>query len=177
MSHSTIEGKFTQDWISIPICLFLAISTLALDYLTGPFIHFPILYLLPVLLTSWRFGFLPGVVLACSMPLIRFSFDLFWVVPWGLREAAFNTAVQILIFSLFSYLTHVISLQNRELMREVKVLEGLLPICSFCKKIRNQDGDWEVLESYISEKTDAEFSHGLCPACAKKHYGDFLRDE
>ena len=49
-------------------------------------------------------------------------------------------------------------------------LRGLLPICSHCKKIRDDKGYWEQIETYISEHSDAEFTHGLCPDCAKKYY-------
>jgi PAS domain S-box-containing protein len=55
----------------------------------------------------------------------------------------------------------------------VKTLQGLLPICGFCHKIRNSDGKWERLESYISSRTDAGFTHSFCPECGQKHYGAF----
>ena len=60
---------------------------------------------------------------------------------------------------------------NRELSRalsEVKVLHGLLPICMYCKKIRDDKDYWQSVEGYISEHTDARFSHGICPECYEK---------
>ena len=54
--------------------------------------------------------------------------------------------------------------------RELRILSGLLPICSFCKKIRNEKGDWELLESYITTRSESKFTHGLCPECCEKHY-------
>lgn len=54
---------------------------------------------------------------------------------------------------------------------EVKVLKGILPICASCKRIRSDDGQWEAVESYVREHTDAEFSHGICPDCAAKTWG------
>jgi hypothetical protein len=47
----------------------------------------------------------------------------------------------------------------------VKVLSGLLPICSYCKRIRDDNDYWQQLESYVSVHTDAQFSHGICPTC------------
>jgi phosphoserine phosphatase RsbU/P len=47
----------------------------------------------------------------------------------------------------------------------VKQLKGLIPICSYCKRIRSEGNDWEQLESYMSEHSDAQFSHGICPPC------------
>ncbi len=51
------------------------------------------------------------------------------------------------------------------LQREVRQLEGLLPICSYCKMIRDDGGQWSPVETYVSRRTEAQFSHGICPAC------------
>jgi AmiR/NasT family two-component response regulator len=62
---------------------------------------------------------------------------------------------------------------NKELaeaLAEVKKLQGILPICINCKKIRTDTGAWQQIEAYIRDHSEAEFSHGLCPACAKKLY-------
>jgi PAS domain S-box-containing protein len=59
-------------------------------------------------------------------------------------------------------------------LAEARTLRGLLPICAFCKDIRDESGTWQQMESYVSKRSGAQFSHGLCPACAKKHYGDLL---
>jgi len=55
-------------------------------------------------------------------------------------------------------------------MREIRTLEGLLPICSSCKMIRTPDDHWHHLEKYITERTEATFTHGLCPECAQRMY-------
>ncbi len=57
-------------------------------------------------------------------------------------------------------------------LRKVKTLSGLLPICASCKKIRDDTGYWTQIESYIKVHSDAEFSHSICPDCAKKLYPD-----
>jgi PAS domain S-box-containing protein len=54
----------------------------------------------------------------------------------------------------------------------IKTLQGLIPICSNCKKIRDDKGFWNQVEVYVSEHTDARFSHGICPDCGKKLYGN-----
>ena len=59
---------------------------------------------------------------------------------------------------------------------EVRQLAGLLPICASCKKIRDDSGYWNQIESYIRSHSQAEFSHGICPDCAKRLYGEFLDD-
>ncbi len=55
-------------------------------------------------------------------------------------------------------------------LAEVKTLRGILPICSFCKKIRDDDGYWSQVEVYVKDHSDADFTHGICPACMKEHY-------
>ncbi len=60
----------------------------------------------------------------------------------------------------------------QQALAEVKTLSGLLPICSSCKKIRDDKGYWNQIEAYIRDHSEAEFSHGICPECAKKLYPD-----
>jgi hypothetical protein len=50
-------------------------------------------------------------------------------------------------------------------IKEIKRLEGIIPICSYCKKIRNEEGAWSQIEKYIQENSGAAFSHGICPQC------------
>jgi DNA-binding NtrC family response regulator len=57
-------------------------------------------------------------------------------------------------------------------LASVRQLSGLLPICSHCKKIRDDKGYWNQVEAYIQEKSEARFSHGICQECAKKYYPD-----
>ena len=64
----------------------------------------------------------------------------------------------------------VIALQRA--LAEVNTLNGLLPICSYCKKIRDDKGYWDQIESYIHKHSGTEFSHGICPECAQKYYPD-----
>jgi len=63
----------------------------------------------------------------------------------------------------------------QQALASIKTLSGLIPICASCKKIRDDQGYWNQLEAYISEHSDAEFSHGICPECAIKIYPNFLK--
>lgn len=63
----------------------------------------------------------------------------------------------------------------REAIEKIRTLKGLIPICASCKKIRDDQGYWNQVEVYISEHSEAEFSHGICPDCAEKFYGRFLK--
>lgn len=62
--------------------------------------------------------------------------------------------------------------QLEEALEKVKLLNGILPICSCCKSIRDDKGYWNQVEKYIKEHSEAEFTHGLCPECSDKLYGD-----
>jgi len=59
---------------------------------------------------------------------------------------------------------------------KIKTLGGLLPICSNCKKIRDDKGYWKQIESYIRDHSEAEFTHSMCPKCAKKLYPEFFQE-
>ncbi|MCE5249877.1 hypothetical protein LLG96_06615 [bacterium] len=61
-------------------------------------------------------------------------------------------------------------------LNKIKYLEGFLPVCSFCKKIKTGD-TWIPIEEYISKNSNAVFSHGFCPECAKKYYGQYMQKE
>ena len=90
---------------------------------------------------------------------------------------------------IFFLLTHVLirlysaknSLEekNRKLQKaseEIKTLEGIVPICSYCKKIRDDKGYWEQVEVYVRRHSHADFSQGICPDCFKKHYSECIDD-
>ncbi len=59
-------------------------------------------------------------------------------------------------------------------LAEIKTLRGIIPICSSCKKIRDDEGYWHQVEVYIRDHSEAEFSHGICPECAKKLYPEIF---
>jgi PAS domain S-box-containing protein len=61
-------------------------------------------------------------------------------------------------------------------LTKVKQLEGILPICSFCKRIRDEDGTWQPMETYIGNRSRVEFSHGFCPDCGRKYYPQYFAE-
>jgi glucose-6-phosphate 1-dehydrogenase len=60
-------------------------------------------------------------------------------------------------------------------LAEVKTLRAFLPMCSYCKRIRDDEDYWHSVEAYISKHTNTQFSHGICPACLAQHFDDFSR--
>ena len=67
---------------------------------------------------------------------------------------------------------HFVRPYIKKALEDIKQLSGLLPICSNCKKIRDDKGYWNQIEGYIRAHSEAEFSHGICPECAKLIYPD-----
>lgn len=150
--------------------IILSAAVLVIDYATGPFIQFPILFVAPVTLATAAHGRRTGMIVAASLPLLRLSFFLRWQLPSSWALEIVDTGVDVAILVAISILIEQVVRQEREL----QVLEGLLPICSFCKKIRDEEGHWRQLEGYISARSSARFSHTFCPECGLKHYPDLV---
>jgi response regulator RpfG family c-di-GMP phosphodiesterase len=65
----------------------------------------------------------------------------------------------------------------RQALEDIKTLQGILPICMHCKKIRNDTGYWEQVEAYVGRHSEALFSHCICPECMNSFYPELLSDE
>ena len=78
---------------------------------------------------------------------------------------------------IFFIVTTIQILLFKKLNHRIKILEGFIPICANCKKIRNTEDQWEQIEKYISQHSFARFSHGICPDCARQLYPDFINDK
>ena len=61
----------------------------------------------------------------------------------------------------------------QDALLQVKTLQGMLPICAHCKKIRDDQDNWQPMEFYISQRSEAKFSHGVCPDCLREHYSEY----
>ena len=107
-------------WLTIAILLLLV------DFFSGPFIQFPISYLIPVALASWYNGRWWGLTLAVLMPLIRLWFNIdLWTVPWTMFEIIFNSIIKIAVLASFALIIEHNARQTHELNKEIQVLEGL----------------------------------------------------
>jgi hypothetical protein len=93
---------------------------------------------------------------------------------FGARATPINWIESIFETALILILCILIVLVSWRFLKRIRYLEGLLPVCSFCKRIR-VGTEWIPIEKYISDHSEAVFSHGLCPECYEEHYGDYLR--
>jgi hypothetical protein len=90
--------------------------------------------------------------------------------PVNWRQSLFESIIIVIIGSLIVYHTS-------QLFLRMRYLEGMLPVCSSCKKIRVADDEWQQIELYIRDRSEAEFSHGICPDCAKRLYPDYYNEK
>ena len=151
-----------------------ALSAIALgflDYVTGYELDFFPFYFAPIAIAGWKVGTPSYSISILSSVIWLFSDFLFH--PYSSVLSAFCTAMmRVLSFMIVAHLTskiHFLLAKERETPRDrlsrVKTLSGLIPICAGCNKIRDDKGNWQRVEEYVEERTNAQFTHGLCPGC------------
>ena len=104
---------------------------------------------------------------------LRAGADDYLVKPWDAAELQARVEVGCRMISLQDRLAEKIQ-ELQEALNQVKTLEGILPICSFCKKIRDDQNYWRQVEDYISSHSEARFTHSVCPECVKIHYPQII---
>ncbi len=167
-------------WLYVFIIL-LAVA--ALDYMTGYELGFFVFYFLPISFAAWRLGLFSALITAILSAMIWFWMDaLTGQVYRNNIIAVWNTVIRLASFIIIGWglaWVHELLLKERqttaELRRalaEIKILEGILPICASCKKIRSEQNEWQQMEAYITAHSKAQFSHGLCPECAKRYLAE-----
>ena len=164
-------------FLGIPLTVIVAL----LDHYTGYELNVSVLYIAPIALASWKLGKGEAIFVAAFSALIWFVEDAL------IRPQATNLWIPFLnmvgLFGLFLTVVLILSalrkafasqqqligeLQNA--LRRVKTLSGLLPICSWCKKVRDDHGYWKAVEAYIEEYSNAEVTHGICPECRAANF-------
>lgn len=158
---------WNQRWV----CLALAVMLVGVDFITGPYILFPVFFVLPVMLMAWNASLRGAIGLAVLLNLARFSFHFLWKVPWSVGVSIVDAVIHCGIMLLLAVVTARFGRQTRTMRERLRVMEGFLPICAFCKDIRDDAGNWQKIEVYVGERSEAQFSHDVCPKCAEKHYG------
>ncbi len=144
----------------------LSVAIMALEYYSGPHIQFAILLVFPLTIATVLHGRPVGIALATCLPLVRLSFFYFWRVEWSWSLVIADALIDVVI--LVGTVMLIARMARQE--EELRILEGLLPICSFCKRIRDEGGQWRQLETYIAARSPARFSHTFCPECGRRHY-------
>lgn len=164
------RGLWARTWfMALLCCVFVG-----LDWELLPLAVFPFVFVFPVMLVAWNRPLWQSAICAGLLSLTRiFHQQLFGEKTLQVDDLG-DGLICFFVLQLLAVLTTQLGRQSRLLRQRVKALEGLLPICSFCKSIRNEKNEWQRFEEYITAHSGAVVSHGLCPDCAKQHYGDFL---
>jgi K+-sensing histidine kinase KdpD len=158
-------------WRNRRVALALGAVLAVIDYFSGPEIIVPIYFILPVMLMAWNWGVRYAVGLAVLLSVTHICFLNLWGVPPTGSFAMINAVLRAGVLMMLAVITARLGAQTRAARVRVQMLEGILPTCCVCKDIRNDDGQWERIETYVSRHSAAKFSHGICPPCAEKHYG------
>jgi hypothetical protein len=130
-----------------------------------------------VALLAWNCGLSTALKLGALLAVVRFTIQYSWYgLPPDLSMSAaiVNAIIRLTVLFIMAFLCARLSEQTQALRARVRTLEGFLPTCSFCKDIRDEEGNWHQIEEYVASRSDARFSHGVCPKCAAQHYGDIL---
>lgn len=132
------------------------------------------LIIVPVLFIGLIFGTLPGLTAGIALTLLAALYAQRWVVGVPFSWLAYGAAgvVIALIGGLMGHLS-TLTHEYRVLLSEVQELRGIIPICSRCKKIRDDQGNWHSMEDYLLDHSSAAFSHGLCDDCLVELYPGF----
>jgi hypothetical protein len=173
------------------ILVVIALSVLALgyiDYATGYEFGFFVFYFLPIAIAAWKLGFTSSYLISILSSVVWFLADIHSSHLYSSIALGFwNTIIRLFSFLIIAHATSKIRLllakeretaqALRDALSQIKTLSGLIPICASCKKIRDDKGYWNQLETFIQEHSEAEFSHGICPDCMKKLYGVVLEED
>lgn len=157
----------------IALCIIIAIAIFYIDSLIPLGVAGGVPYVLVVLLALWSPRKRLPIFMAVAVTVLTIL-GYFTSPPGGeLWKVLLNRFLAI--FAIWT--TAILAVQRTKLLEqrnnaivELKVLEGLLPICASCKKIRDDEGNWNQMEVYIRDHSEAEFSHGICPDCKDKLY-------
>jgi K+-sensing histidine kinase KdpD len=173
-----IKGVFSPRITLVALILSIAILGI-IDYVTSYELGFFMFYFLPIAAGAWRLG-----------PRYAVLLSVLSAVTWGLSQwysgymyshviyYAWDTIIHLISFLIIGYMlaqVHRLLIEERKISKElqealsqVKTLSGLLPICAWCKRIRDDKGYWQQIDEYVKTHSDVQFSHGLCKDCAAK---------
>ncbi len=174
-----------MDWNGFIFAFFIGLFAnilILLDTTKGFSLWFAgLFFVFPGVFCTAGLGFRHSIFAMISIPVF---FEIFYFIgePFIMNEFMFYNIFlsgMFLIYTFLAYLVENIIRKNyitsqklKDSLDQIHKLSGLLPMCAKCKKIRNDEGYWQQVETYIQANTEAKFSHGLCPLCMDDMYGD-----
>ncbi len=187
-----VRVRSTYSWLVFGIALALVAPLLGLNAMRPENSDLPLRS--PLFTIAVMYGLLPNTTIRQVVPPLLLSAGLALLrVTWLSSSAVTDVAGDLIILLVLNTAGLLMVLRRRALERaldqawqsqlearlaseralaDLRTLHGIIPICSFCKKVRTEVGNWQQIERYVQHHTQAEFSHGLCPDCRDHHYPD-----
>jgi K+-sensing histidine kinase KdpD len=160
---------FARTWTH----LLLALLILLLDLVTGPYLLFPILFVIPVTLAAWFHSPRLAYALAFLLPLGRFFIAEFVDQPAPLPFIIANNLIRFAVLLFMAFLVSRTARQTKELEQRVK---DLVTVCAWSRTVEYQ-GEWISFEEYLLRRFNINTSHGISPAEAKKLFGELTSND
>ncbi|MEO6738767.1 MAG: hypothetical protein ABIP20_00850 [Chthoniobacteraceae bacterium] len=146
----------------------MGLAVLLLDLLSGPFLLFPILFVLPVTLSAWFSSSRAAYILAVLLPLGRFFIAVFVDTPAPLIYMVANALIRVAVLVLLAFLVGRTARQTKALRERVA---GLVTVCAWSRTVEYK-GEWLSFEEYLKRRFNLDTSHGISPAEAQKAFAD-----
>lgn len=156
--------------LSVVVGYAVLLVSFALVFASG-FAHFFGLTLLSIMVFAWLGGWRSGLLAGLAVPLFSIPVGLIMGVPLIVLTVDVSTFafMAILCASAVGLISSLFG-QVVDTRKELNLLYQILPICSHCHKIKQEDKEWVRLESFFDEHAGTQFSHGICPSCLQEHY-------
>ena len=142
----------------------IGLAALLLDLLTGPYLLFPVLFIIPVVMSAWYGGPRLAYLLAVLLPAGRCLIAIFIDSPGPPLYAIANALIRVAVLGLFAYLVSRTARQTRALQKQV---EGFVTMCAWSRTIEYQ-GRWISFEEYLKRRFDIDVTHGISPEEAER---------
>lgn len=153
-----IHSALLLSFVAISLMCFITGDGFASPYYAGLF--------LVIIVSSLFFTLQPTIFMVLISLGVLQHFLLMSFLPFEWKDLALN----LFGLGVIAVISIVIHRFIFCLVEEIERLKGIIPICCHCKKVRNTDGAWQQIESFIRKRTDAHFSHGICPDCSRSVY-------
>ena len=153
--------------------VFLGAAILLLDLFTGPFLLFPILFVLPVALSAWFCSPRLAYSLAVLLPVGRLLIATFVDTPFPFPYIAANALIRVVVLVFFAFLVSRTARQTKELQQRVNTL---VTICAWSRTVEYQ-GEWISFEQYLLRRFNINTSHGISPAEAEKVFNHLEQND
>lgn len=193
---ASVRSRVAYSRVVFATGLALAAALVAINALRPEYSGLPLRS--PLFTIAVMYGLMPNSTIRQILPPLLLSVALVILRLWWLSSAAnADVAGDVLILIVLNTAGVLMVLRRRALeraldrawqgelnarlandrsMAELRSLHGIIPICSFCKKVHTEVGSWQQLERYVQQHSQAEFSHGVCPECRDTHYAEFSPD-